>query len=130
MKFSLPKTSSVYVTSYVNVGEGGYFKDAGELVQDHFERESSFPEFKVLSRSKTYLDGIEGEELFDSWRFVETDDPHLPAGTVIDKLVVHRFLAVDYKEHIYNIYLSADADEYDINKDGFEHLITTFHFRD
>jgi len=48
----------------------------------------------------------------------------------IDKIVLQRTLAADYKGHIYEIGIFVDADKYEAVKDGFEHILNTFKFMD
>jgi len=122
------ETDTVSITSDVTAAKGGDFTNAGELVQHLLDLDSAAPEFRILSRTRVRLGQVEAEEVIYSYRFVVKDDPHLPPGTVINKVLVARELAVDYGERIYHVGLLADGDKYENLKEGFEHLIATFRF--
>jgi hypothetical protein len=123
-------TDTVGITSDVASPGGGDYANAAALVQDILDVNSEQPEFRVLSRTRVRLGETEAEEAVYSYRYLRAGDPHLPPGTVIDKMVVGRLIAADRKERIYDVSLLAEVDEYEGIKDGFEHLISTFRFLD
>ena len=118
------ETGSGSIGSDATAGEGGEFEGPNELIHYELDRDSSRPEFDIMSLTKTRLGQAEGEEAIYSYRLM------LKSPTVIDKIVVQRTLAAEYQGRIYDISILANADSYDIVKEDFEHLIATFRFLD
>ncbi len=85
-------------------------------------------EFRLINRDKVLLGQAEGEEIICSYLF-PGQDPHLPVAYADDgEAVINRILSVDYKDYLYYIELIATLDSYDVEKTGFEHMLSTFRF--
>jgi len=121
-------SASINVVSDVNAANGGEFENAHTLLQHYLSHESDSPTLKILSQGKVLLGNVEGEEVSYSSRFTAEHMPGKPADYIVDKVVIWRYIVVDYKGRIYDIHLLVDADKYDAVKEGFEHLIATFRF--
>ncbi len=125
------KNASISISSDMNAAYGGEFENANASIEHSVNISSNGLEFQVISRGNISLGSGEWQELVYSFRDKDYGlDPHMPVGTVTDKISVDRELALDYKTRVYEIGLSVDYDEYArVNRD-FDHLLATFRFLD
>lgn len=124
--------SSMTVSSELTKATGGTYDNASELMNSFYSQVPRVLESKVLNWGKVKLGNTEAQELIFSSRLYVTAeyDPHLPVGTVIDKIVVQWQIATDYKERIYFIQGAVDQEQYDKVKPNLDHLLSTFKFLD
>ena len=124
--------SSIIVSSDATVGNGGDFINAAELIQHEIDlnlnKEFPSPGFQIISQNNIQLGKVDGEDLVYSFRLqgLAVEAPAEKAN--IDKIVLQRITAADYKGRIYDIGIFVDADKYEAVKDGFEHILSTFKF--
>jgi hypothetical protein len=116
----LPPDCSVIISSDVGSSQ--------IALQFQLDLISKHREFSLISRDNVTLGQAEGEEIICSYLF-PGQDPHLP-GAYVDtgETVINRILSVDYKGYYYYIELIASLNAYDIEKTGFEHMLSTFRF--
>lgn len=124
------ETSKTYVSSDMSYPNEPGADNASDSVQRHLRDASRREEFQLLSHTKVHLGQAEGEELVYFYRLTVPPEFAYPRGTVIDKLMVERYLAADYEGRIYSLSSSVDADKYENVKEDLEHLIATFRFLD
>jgi hypothetical protein len=127
--FLYPTESSISISSDALTNAGGEFDNPNQLIQHELEREPFLPEFQIIRKGNVQLGQEPGKEVVYSYRYMRKDDPHLPPGTAIDKLVVERSIAAEHKGRIYHVNALIDNDD-EVTQQSFEHLITTFRFLD
>jgi hypothetical protein len=114
-------SDSIDISSDLNAAQGGEYESAHALLQYCLNRDGGLLEFRLISQGLVMLGEVEGEELSYSWRFKAKE-------VDIDKVVIQKYVVVDYEGRVYSVSLFVDADKYEGIKEGFEHLLATFRF--
>ena len=124
LQLNFPNSNSVYISSDVNALNGGEFKSASDLFQNHLDSQLGI---QISNRTQIQLGGIQSEEAIFTYRFSGTD---IHGTAVIDRNITETYLAADYKSRIFDIRLFVDSDKYESVKSDVDRLVSTFKFLD
>ncbi len=122
--------ASADVSSWLMAGDGTEPGSATEEVGRELDFASRLREFRLVRHDREMVGGVEGEGVTYSYHVHVDNDPHLPAGTVIDRDLGRRLVAVEHGGRVYSLSLVVEAAEYDGMNRAFEHLLATFRFLD
>lgn len=124
----LSSDCAVVVNSFINKSKGGDYANADELIQYKLSLKDQQPEFEIVRRTMVRLDQTDGEEAIYSYLF-EGSDPHAPPVPIYtNDPAIAWIIDADYKDRICDLNFISKADNFEVAKLGFEHLIATFSF--